>query len=268
MTDIRLGSQGWNYAAWVGPLYPPRTRAADFLSTYARAFRTVEVDSTFYAVPAVKTVQGWAARTPPGFVFALKLPQEITHERRLRLAGDTLAHFTDVARELGDKLGPILIQLGPDFGPDERSALADFLPTLPTDLRFAVEFRQRGWATDDTMALLAEHHVAFALSDARWIPRKTIFEIAARPTADFAYVRWMGPNRDIVDYSRIQVDRTSEIEQWAASLPEIAKKVKVIYGYANNHFAGHSPATIRMLQTKLGQVPVDPAQLGDQMSLF
>jgi uncharacterized protein YecE (DUF72 family) len=78
----------------------------------------------------------------------------------------------------------------------------------------------------------------------------------------------MGPNRDIVDYSRIQVDRTSEIEQWAAILPEIAKKVRVIYGYANNHFAGHSPATIRMLQTKLGQVPVDPAQLGDQMSLF
>ena len=124
---IRIGTQGWNYDAWVGPFYPTGTRAAEFLGVYARAFDTVEVDSTFYAIPPTKTVRAWAERTPPGFKFALKLPQEITHERRLRPDDDTLSLFFDRARELEDRLGPVLVQLAPDFGPSELPALAKFL---------------------------------------------------------------------------------------------------------------------------------------------
>src|SRR5947209_19135495 len=80
--QIRLGTQGWNYDAWVGPFYPVGTRSADYLTVYARAFDTVEVDSTFYAIPPARTIRGWFDRTPHDFVFALKLPQEITHEDR------------------------------------------------------------------------------------------------------------------------------------------------------------------------------------------
>src|SRR4051812_9513253 len=203
---IRIGTQGWNYEAWVGPFYPVGTRPADFLSIYSRAFDTVEVDSTFYAIPPSKTVRGWAMRTPRDFTFALKLPQEITHERRLRDVGDLTAEFFDRARELEDKLGPILIQLGPDFAPAELPALAHFLPTLPRDIKFTVEFRQRGWIHDGVLALLAEHNVGLTLTDARWIPRKQMMTLATRPTADFVYLRLMGPDRSIVDYSRIQVD--------------------------------------------------------------
>lgn len=264
---IRLGTQGWNYAAWVGPFYPVGTRPADFLTTYARAFDTVEVDSTFYAIPPERTVLGWAGRTPPGFTFALKLPQEITHERRLRDAEDLTELFLERARLLGDKLGPILIQFGPDFGPGELPALVEYLPLLPKDLRFATEFRQRGWIRDDVLELLAEHNVALALSDGRWIPRRTVLELAERPTSDFTYVRWMGPDRSIEDFSRIQVDRSRELEAWAEVLRILGKRV-MVFGYANNHFAGHSPATIRELQVLLGQQPVDPGQLGEQISLF
>ena len=266
--QIRLGTQGWNYGAWVGPFFPAATRPVDFLTTYARAFDTVEVDATFYAIPSVKTVRGWASRVGAGFEFALKLPQEITHENRLRNSSDLSARFFDAARELGPKLGPVLIQLGPDFGPAELPALASFLPTLPHDLRFAVEFRQRGWIHEGVVALLAEHHVALALVDARWIPRRTMMLLADRPTADFAYVRWMGPDRHIVDYSRLQVDRTRELEAWAKVLPAVAGKVRTVYGYANNHFAGHSPATVRMLQEMLGLPVTDPAGLGVQLTLF
>lgn len=265
---IRIGTQGWNYDAWVGPFYPPRTRAADFLSVYARAFRTVEVDSTFYAIPPAATVRGWAARTPADFVFALKLPQEITHENRLRDSADLVARFFDRARELGDKLGPVLVQLGPDFGPAELPALAAFLPLLPTDVKVAVEFRQRGWIHDGVLALLAEYDVALALVDARWIPRRTVLQLAARPTASFAYVRWMGPNRDIVDYSRLQVDRTRELEAWSHVLWGLSERQRDVYGYVNNHFAGHSPASARDLQRLLHQQPVEPHQLGEQMTLF
>ena len=265
---VRLGAQGWNYDAWVGPFYPDGTRSADFLTTYARAFDTVEVDSTFYAIPPEKTIRSWGERVPNGFSFALKLPQEITHENRLRHSVELLNTFVQRARVLGDKLGPILIQMGPDFAPAELPALAGFLPLLPTDVHFAIEFRQRGWIHDGVLALLAEHHVALALTDARWIPRKTMLALAERPTADFAYVRWMGPNRDIVDYSRIQVDRSRELAAWMAVIPALLARVKTVYGYVNNHFAGHGPASLREMQGRLGIPSVAPEDLGEQMSLF
>jgi uncharacterized protein YecE (DUF72 family) len=268
MSPIRLGTQGWNYDAWVGPFYPEGTRAVDYLSLYARAFDTVEVDSTFYAIPASKVVRGWAARVPDNFVFALKLPQEITHEKRLRGAEDATDLFFDRARELGHKLGPVLIQLGPDFGASELPALAAYLPLLPRDVQIAIEFRDRRWLNDGVIALLAEYRVALALVDARWIPRKTMLALAERPTADYSYVRWMGPDRDIVDYSRLQFDRTREIEQWSESLLMLIQKVTAVYGYVNNHFAGHSPASVRQLQRLFGQTPVDPNDLGEQISLF
>jgi len=265
---IRVGTQGWNYDAWVGPFYPAGTRPADFLTIYSRAFDTVEVDSTFYATPAVKTVQGWAQRTPDDFVFALKLPQEITHERRLRNIDDAAAEFFDRARELGPKLGPILIQLGPDFAPSELPAVAQLLPKLPRDMRFAIEFRQRGWIHDGVLALLAEHNVALTLSDGRWIQRKQMMNLASRPTADFLYVRLMGIDQSIVDYSRIQLDRTRDLETWTSVLWPYAEQGREVFTYVNNHFAGHSPSSGRELQRLVGQQAVEPEHLGEQMSLF
>lgn len=265
---VRLGTQGWNYDAWVGPFFPEGTRAADYLTTYARAFDTVEVDATFYAIPAAKTVRQWASRVPKGFTFALKLPQQIAHEQRLRACEDLVALFADSARELGDALGPVLIQFGPDFGPTELPALAAFLPSLPRDLRFAVEFRDKRWINDGVLALLAEHRVALALVDARWIPRRTMLKLAGDPTADFAYIRWMGPDRSLVDYSRIQVDRTKEVDAWVGVIPALAERVTTVYGYVNNHFSGHSPATVRILQERLGIAVTAPVDLADQLTLL
>jgi uncharacterized protein YecE (DUF72 family) len=265
---IRLGTQGWNYSAWVGPFYPTGTRAADFLTVYARAFDTVEVDSTFYAIPSAKTVRSWAQRVPAGFKFAIKVPQEITHERKLRDSGELLSLFIQRIQELGPKLGPILVQLGPDFAPSELPALTGFLPLLPADLQVAVEFRQRGWIHEGILGLLAERNIAVALSDGRWLPRKTVLQLAERPPADFAYIRWMGPDRSVIDYSRVQVDRTRELEAWVKAIMALAQKVTAVYGYANNHFAGHSPASMRQLQRLLGQKPVEPSELGEQMQLF
>ena len=266
---IRLGTQGWNYDAWVGPFYPEGTRASDYLGVYARAFDTVEIDSTFYAIPSAKVVRGWASRVPDGFAFALKLPQAVTHEQRLRGdAIDIANRFFDVARELGPKLGPILIQMGPGFAPAEEGALREFLPLLPNDLRLAIEFRQKGWLRDDICALLTEHQVALALSDGRWMPRQQLLALAERPTGSFAYLRWMGPDRTLVDYSHIQVDRSEELATWSAAVKALAVRLPSVYGYVNNHFAGHSPASVRELARLLGLPVVEPRQLGDQMTLF
>ena len=265
---LRLGTQGWNYPSWVGPFYPPETRPTEFLRTFARAFETVEVDSTFYATPPVSTVRGWASRTPESFRFTLKLPQEITHVRRFVDARDELNVFVDRARELGPRLGPVLIQCGPDLSPSERGALEAFLPLLPSDVRFAIEFRQRGWIVAETMELLRAHRVALALSDGRWIPRKWLLQLCERPTTDFAYLRFMGPDRRITDYSHVQVDRSAELDAWARMIPQLLSQVREVYGLVNNHFAGHSPASVRMLQERLGVATVDPATIGDQPTLF
>jgi uncharacterized protein YecE (DUF72 family) len=266
-----IGTQGWNYAAWVGPFYPPGTPASEFLPTYARAFRAVEVDSTFYAPPDARAVRAWAERTPPDFTFALKMPREITHERRLRNADDLVGDFLDRARQLRSKLGPILLQMGPDFAPDELSAIEQFVPILPRDLRFAIELRQSRWMRADVLPhlleLLTSHGVALALSDGRWIRRETMLELTERATADFLYVRWMGPDREITDYSRVQFDRSEEIRAWAEVLKHAAN-TKEIYGFFNNHFAGHSPASAREMQGLLGQQPVEPETLHGQRSLF
>jgi uncharacterized protein YecE (DUF72 family) len=231
----------------------------------------VEVDSTFYAVPDAKSVRAWTERTPADFTFALKMLKEVTHERRLAGADDLVREFLDRARELGPKLGPILLQMGPDFEPQELPALEQFLPALPRDLRFAVEVRQRGWMRPNVLARLRElleaHGVALALSDGRWIPRPTMIELVERPTADFLYVRWLGPDREITDYSRIQFDRSEELRAWAEAL-RLAANTKEIYGFFNNHFAGHSPASAREMQRLLGQTPVEPASLRAQASLF
>ena len=266
--NVRVGTQGWNYDAWVGSFYPTGTRPPNFLTIYARAFDSVEVDSTFYGIPAARTVRAWAQRTPDEFTFALKLPQEITHERRLRHADEPAEEFFAVARELGPKLGPVLIQLPPDFGPAELPAVAQFLPKLPQDIRFAIEFRQRGWFHDGLLALLAEHNVALVLTDGRWIPRKQMIALAGRPTSDFLYVRWMGADRSLVDYSRIQIDRLRELESWAGALWPQAERGRQVYGFVNNEFAGHAPESARTLQRLAGHTVVEPEHLGEQMSLF
>ena len=265
---VHIGTQGWNYDAWVGPFFPVNTRPADFLAVYSRAFSSVEVDSTFYGVPAPATFQSWYERTPHDFVFTLKLPQEITHEQRLR---DTLGvgeQLYERARELKQKLGPILVQLGPDFEPNELPALVDFIGRIPPDLRFSIEFRHRGWITEGVIALLRERNVGLTLVDGRWIPRKIMLALARRPTADFAYIRWMGPNRNLVDFSRVQVDRSREVDAWVEAISQMPSSVTDVYGFVANHFSGHSPATAREFQYRLGQRPIDPATLGEQLSLF
>ena len=114
---MRVGTQGWNYEDWVGPFYPRGTRAAEFLDLYARAFETVEIDSTFYAAPSAAAIKSWRARAPEGFTYSLKLVREITHEERLRGCGDRLERFCERVRPLGDRLALILIQMPPDFSP-------------------------------------------------------------------------------------------------------------------------------------------------------
>lgn len=270
MARILFGTQSWQFRAWVGPFYPPNTPAADMLRWYGRMFASIEVDSSFYAVPAAPVLRDWRDKVPRDFVFALKVPQQITHAKRLADAGDELQHFVDRIQVLEEMLGPVLVQLPPDFLPslDNRTRLDLFLDSLPEDVRWAVEFRHPGWLEDETMAALQGRNVALTLADGRWVRRSRMLELAATPTADFCYVRWMGTDRQITDFSRPQLDRDAELTAWAKALSALPKKVKTVYGYFNNHFQGHSPHSVREMQRLVGQEPVEPVAVHPQRELW
>jgi uncharacterized protein YecE (DUF72 family) len=264
---IFIGTQGWNYEGWIGPFYPRGSKSKELLSLYANVFDTVEVDSTFYAIPSENSVKGWAEWTPANFNFSLKLPSEITHKNRLRDSQVIFEQFMQRITLLGNKLGCVLLQLAPDFSPNEATAFSNFLDLLPSDTRFAVEFRDAGWLNERTIEVLARHNVALVLADSRWIHRSLSFRIIEDYPADFAYVRWLGP-RELTDYSHIQIDRTKELGQWAEAFAALQDKVSRIYGYFNNHYQGHSPASCNLFKEQLGLPVIGPESLIKQPSLF
>lgn len=264
---VVIGTQGWNYDAWIGPFYPRGSRSDELLLLYAKLFGSVEVDSTFYAPPTEASVRNWVARTPDDFTFALKMPRAITHENRLRDSDRDLRLFCDRARGLGNKLDAVLIQFPPDFSPRETEALERFLPLLPHDIRFAVEFRDRRWLTDDTLTLLGANDVALALVDGEWIPREMFVDLAEQPTASFTYIRWMG-SRSITDHSHVQIDRNEELEEWAGVVTTIGRRVDLVLAYFSNFFQGHAPASANHLKRLLGEPEGDPESLVTQPSLF
>lgn len=271
MCEVRIGAQGWNYDAWVGAFYPPGTRATEYLDLYCRAFDTVEIDSTFYAIPSEASITSWSTRAPEDFRYSLKLPREITHERRLDECDDLLNRFCDRVRGLGNRVASVLIQLPPDFSPHSYQLLERFVPLLPADIKFAVEFRDRSWIGEEfcerILDLFVKHGVALTLADSKWIPREVSLSLIDRPTAPFAYVRWMGP-RVLSNFSRVQINRDRELAQWAAAFATLQRRVDAIYGYFNNHYQGHSPASCNQFKRLIGQPVVEPDALVVQPLLF
>ena len=241
------------------------------LALYARAFPTVEVDATFFSIPASRVVAAWRQDVPPDFLFALKVPQEITHERRLVDVDQRLARFLNRVAALEDQLGPLLIQLSPDFRANQgtREILSRFVDSLSSDFRWAIEFRQPQWLTSEVLEQLRRRNVAVALTDGRWIKRGLMLDLALEPTADFGYVRWTSPLAPRkTPLGAEPPDRTPELGAWATALRPLAERVNAIHGYFSNHFQGHGPASARAMQQLVGEHSVDPSMLREQAELF
>jgi uncharacterized protein YecE (DUF72 family) len=255
MAEIRLGTAGWSYDDWVGVFYPPGLPKSQYLEHYARYFRAVEVDSTFYAIPNARTVDRWAETTPDDFQFCPKLWQGITHEQQLEGSRDDVARFLEALIPLGEKLGPIVIQLPPFLkaGPEARKTVASFLAELPEGPAWAIEFRDRHWVADETFELLRQHGVAWVIQDLYYMPQ--VPEI----TADFTYFRWLGRRSEISSFSEVLIDRTEELDEWAEVLTQVASRVRHLYGFFNNRYQGHSPASVRAMQQRLGIPSIQPS---------
>jgi len=254
MTDLFIGTQGFSFHDWVGSFYPLDTLPGRYLELYSRQFRTVEVDSTFYGIPKRATIAGWLRRTPQSFRFAAKFPQAITHQRMLVDCAEITRYFIETMRGLGDKLGPLLLQFSYQFDPDRFDDLVRYLDGLPADLRFAVEIRNRDWYDTDICAMLRARGVALVLHDLYYMPRREDI------TADFVYMRWLGRRADLKRFDRIQLDRRDEEEWWAERVSRFLDQGLTVFGYFNNHWAGHSPASALGFLERLGRPaePMDP----------
>lgn len=255
--ELRVGTSAFTAAGWPGTFYPEQMKPADYLSHYAQQFDTLEVDSTFYRIPSAAMVRNWHARTPKNFVFAAKVTQTITHEKVLVDCEDELEQFLKAMEPLGEKLGPLLFQF-PYFNKQAFSSvegflerLSPFLKKLPKGGRFAVEVRNKGWLAPALLDLLRERGVALALIDHPWMPRPQ--ELLARGdpvTADFTYIRWLGDRKGIEEHTKTWdktiVDRRGDLEQWVEACRKFNQRSISIFAFANNHYAGHAPATVRL----------------------
>jgi len=260
LTGIFLGTSSFIASGWEGSFYPPGMRPKDFLGHYATQFRTVEIDSTFYGTPAASTVTGWNEKTPAGFIFAVKVPKVITHEKVLVGCEPEFDEFIDRIHLLGDKLGPMLLQF-PKFdkwtlkSPDGfRARLQSFFKRA-ADLkagRFAVEVRNKDWLDARLTDLLREHDVALALTDTSFMPRpwemKQELDLV---TSDLAYVRWLGNRKGIEEqtttWDKTVTDRQADLTSWVVVLRRLVedKRIRKVFAFANNHYAGHAPATVK-----------------------
>jgi uncharacterized protein YecE (DUF72 family) len=278
---IRLGTSAFTAAGWPGSFYPENLKPADYLSYYATQFDTVEVDSTFYRTPSESTVRGWNAKTPPGFIFAAKVPQVITHEKVLVDCEKELAQFLKTMDLLGEKLGPLLFQFGYFNKRAFRSLgefltrLEPFLKRLPSGYRFAVEVRNKSWVDARLADVLRPRNVALALVDHVWMPRPAeVFEKFDPVTADFVYIRWLGDRKGIEKqtktWDKIIVDRSAELRDWVEVCRKIAGRGVPIFAFANNHYAGNGPATAREFEAlwKAQHQPKPKGKRPENLRLF
>ena len=273
-SKISIGCQGWNYADWTTKaggdsiFYPRGTRSDEMLALYAEIFDSIEVDSTFYAIPPSSTIENWSKKTPDEFTFSLKLPQEITHTHALRETSfPILEEFCERVLELKEKLAIVLIQLPPQFEGNKENALSlrNFLERLPPKIRFAIEFRHRDWLIDWTFEELEKNNVALALVEGSWIPRDLMFQAIEKLKTDFAYVRFMG-ERDLTAFDKIYRHQDTNLQMWKEEIEKIT--AREIFVYFSNFYEGHAPASANKLKELLGQKTGDARTLEHQGSLF
>jgi len=239
MAEVWIGTSGFVYRHWRGGVfYPPGLPARDELAWYAARFRTVELNNPFYRPPSPETWARWAAAVPDDFLFAVKVTRVVSHYRRLRGTSEPLTRFLEQAGALGPRLGPLLVQLPPQFHLDAR-VLGAFLAELPTRFRWVLEVRHPSWQTPAVYEELATRNVALC------VPVGGAVQPDLVTTADFTYLRMhrgMEAGGSFGD---------EELATWAGRVRGVARSGKDVYVYFNNDRYGHAPRDAERLRRLL-----------------
>ncbi len=265
---LYLGCPMWGLKAWVGSFFPPDTKQKDFLATYSRRLNAVEGNTTFYALPDAEKIARWHNATPAGFKFCLKVPQVISHHKRLRRCETETAEFIDRLRLLGDRCGPAFLQLPPAFRAAQLDALSAWLEMWPQDLSLAVEPRHAdffGPAEGEFDALLRQHGVARCVFDtaplfsirastpevAEAQSRKPNFPTRHTRTAAFAFVRYVG-------HPDVSANRPW-LEAWGTRTAKWLGNGEDVYFFFHHPDDAHAPELVRLFHKLLSEQRTEPA---------
>jgi uncharacterized protein YecE (DUF72 family) len=229
-----IGTSGFTYRHWKHVFYPPDVPQKRWLEYFAEHFDTVEINSSYYHMPRASVCAAWKHRTPEGFLFVMKMNGLVTHRRRLVGVEGMLTDFLAAVDELGEKLGPVLVQLPPRFGADVPR-LDSFLRLCPGDYRWAVEFRDPSWLCEEVYGVLRRHNAALVVHD-------LIADHPRQITADFVYIRYHGPQK----YSGCYPD--DYLRAQGRQIRKDLRSGRDVYAYFNNDvegFAVRNAATLR-----------------------
>lgn len=232
---VLIGTSGWSYPHWKENFYPTSLKIKDWLNFYSSSFSTVEVNTTFYHVPLVSTIQNWNAQTPAHFLFSLKASRYITHQKKLNECDEALNYFYEHIKDLKSKTGPILFQLPPFFHVNQER-LEKFINSLRSDYPYVFEFRHESWFCDAIYEVLAKKNIGLCITDLNGSLSPE--EI----TSDFTYIRLHGPKKAYQGSYGI-----AKIKQWKKKLENWSSKISV-YCYFDNDEKGYAIQDAKMLQ--------------------
>jgi uncharacterized protein YecE (DUF72 family) len=238
--SIRVGCSGFDYDDWRGAFYPDGLPRSHRLSFYAGVFDTVEINSTFYRLPSVATVDRWREAVVDGFCFALKLSQYGSHRKHLADPDQWLGNFVERARRFGPSLGPVLVQLPPHWSADP-GRLDGFLGSAPSDMRWAIEVRDERWLCEAVYDVLSSHGAALCIHDL----------IRGHPdvvTADWVYLRFHGPQPGHPYEGSYSERRLSAM---AGKLLAHVDGGRSVYAYFNNDVGCAAPTDASALRRRL-----------------
>jgi uncharacterized protein YecE (DUF72 family) len=237
--EVWIGTSGWHYKHWVGNFYPPRLPSSRMLAHYIQHFDTVELNNTFYKLPAKTSLLTWRDSTPLHFHFAVKGSRFLTHMKKLNNAEEGLNRFLESVDVLNPKLGPILFQLPPNWELN-LDRLAAFVALLSRYRRCAFEFRNPTWNTPKTYDLLGQYNMAYCIFDLNG------YLSPLQVTADFSYIRLHGPGGKYQgSYSE------AALEEWSRKIKNWSKKLAAVYVYFDNDDSGYAPRDALRLKALL-----------------
>ena len=278
---IYIGCPIWSFKGWVGNFYPQGTKSSEFLREYAKRVTTIEGNTTFYAIPAQKTLEQWVAETPETFRFCPKVPKAISHEGKLSDNINAARAFVNVMKQLGMRLGPMFLQLPPRFSPGYMTSLKTFLDAWAPDVRLAVEVRHLDWFEPpyDEMLdqLLSEHNMARVTIDTRPIrslqgdailagstyesllearEHKPDVPVVPKRTSDFVFVRYIG-------HPDLEFNHPF-LEEWGKYFSSQLKSGADVYAFCHSPESTVEPYLCRALHQRVAQdVTVPPLPWAD-----
>ena len=258
---LRVGTSSWSFPDWRGVFYRTQTPADQQLSFYAQQFNSVEANTSFYALPAPKTLLRWLESVPEGFTFSLKAPREITHEKRLVNVERTTAAYLDVLRSLGPAAAPGLIQFPATFtrASDGRrlAGFVDSLATSAAEIPLSVEVRAFDLMTTAFIRFLLERRIGFVAVERTGQPDTFAnWQAAAGLTAARlpCHIRLIGNDRDpLPDDKLIRRPQDELLDKWAKRIADLLKGGTDVFCYVHNPFEGHAPETVRRLCHRVNQ---------------